>query len=170
LIRVLIATALLLLVTDERTPVTGFFDLPVTGGSATYEMLGLQPEERGFALTLLAREMFAQSAGALERAAAVRNFVGQLAQPGKAQEIAGDTRPMTIAAPLTADIWRDVLQLSDKTDLFAALINNRSAMLVCAGTMSTDASMRSLLDRDRGLLKWIVKSAPAAFWLSARSL
>src|SRR6185503_8051467 len=104
------------------------------------------------------------------RAAAVRNFVGQLTQPGKAQEIAADTRSMTIAAPLTADHWRDVLQLSDKTDLFASLINNRSAMLVCAGAMATDPSMRALLERDRGLLKWIVKTAPAAFWVSARSL
>jgi hypothetical protein len=170
LIRVLIATALLLLVTDERTPVTGFFDLPVTGGTATYEMLGLQPEERGYALALLSRGLFAQSAGALERAVAVRNFVGQLVQPGKAQEVAADTRPLTIAAPLTADHWRDVLQLTDKADLFAALINNRSAMLVAAGAMSTDPSIRALLERDRGLLRWIVKTAPAAFWISARSL
>lgn len=170
MIRVLIAAGLLLLVTDERTPVTGFFDLPVTGGTATYEMLGLQPEERGYAISLLAREMFAQSSGALERAAAVRNFVGQLIVPGKSQEIAADTRPITIAVPLTADHWRDVLQLPDKADLFASLINNRSAMLVAAGAMAADPSIRVLLDRDRGLLKWIVKTTPAAFWVSARSL
>ena len=170
MIRVLIATALLLLVTDERTPVTGFFDLPVTGGTATYEMLGLQPEERGYAITLLAREMFAQSSGALERAAGVRNFVGQVNQPGKEQEIAADTRPITIAVPLTADHWRDVLQLPDKGDLFGALINNRSAMLVCAGAMAADGSIRALLERDRGLLRAIVKTMPAAFWAAARSL
>jgi hypothetical protein len=166
----LIAAALLLLVTDERTPVTGFFDLPVTGGTATYDMLGLQPEERGYAIALLAREMFAQSSGALERAAAVRNFVGQLNQPGTAQQVADDTRPITVAAPLTAGHWRDVLQLQDKADLFAALINNRSAMLVCAGAVNADPSMRTLLDRDRGLLRWLVKTAPAAFWTAARSL
>src|SRR5262245_6344956 len=119
-------------------------------------MLGLQPEERGYAIALLAREMFAQSSGALERAAAVRNFVAQLNQPGKSQEIANATRPITIAVPLTADHWRDVMQLPDKADLFAALINNRPAMLVCAGATSADPSIRSLLDRDRGLLKWIV--------------
>ena len=33
------ATLVLLFVTDERTPVAGFFDLPVTGGTATFEML-----------------------------------------------------------------------------------------------------------------------------------
>ena len=46
LARIVIATALLLFVIDERTPVTGFFDLPVTGGTATYDMLGLHPEEQ----------------------------------------------------------------------------------------------------------------------------
>lgn len=170
MIRVLIATLVLLLVTDERTAVTGFFDLPVTGGTATFEMLGLQREERGHAIALLSRQMFSQSAGAIERAFAVRNFVAQLALPGKAQEIASDTTAITIAAPLTADHWRDVLQISDRADLFAALISSRPAMLVCAGAMAGDPSLRSFLERDRGLLRWIVQTAPAAFWVSARDL
>ena len=159
---------LLLLVTDERTPVTGFFDLPVTGGTATYEMLSLQPEERGHAIALLAREMFTQSASALERSFAVRNFVAQLSMPGNDKGIAADSRPLTIAAPLTADHWRDAMELPDKADLFGSLISNRSALLVCAGAMAADPSMRALLDRDRGLLKWILKTAPAAFWIAAR--
>ncbi|HWI20533.1 MAG TPA: hypothetical protein VNT81_22410 [Vicinamibacterales bacterium] len=171
MIRVLIATlAALLFVTDERSAVTGFFDLPVTGGSATFEMLGLRPEERGHALSLLARELFSQSAGAVERAISVRNFVGQLAAPGKEAAIAGETQALTIAAPLTASHWRDVLQLNDRADLFAALINNRPAMLVCAGTASADPSLRALLDRDRGLLRWIVRTTPAAFWIAARGI
>lgn len=170
MIRVLISTLVLLFVTDERTPVTGFFDLPVTGGSATYEMLGLQPEERGHAIALLAREMFIQSASAFERANAVRNFMAQVSAPGKDKEIVADTRPMTIAAPLTADHWRDAMQLADKVDLFGALLSNRSALLVCAGSMAADPSMRALLERDRNLLRWIVKTAPAAFWIAARNL
>jgi hypothetical protein len=170
LIRVLIATLVLsLFAADERTAVTGFFDLPVPGGTATFEMLGLHPEERGHAIALLAREMFTQSAASLERAAAVRNFVGQVSKPGQDEEIAAETRPLTIAAPLTAGHWRDVLQLQDGADLFASLIANRSAMLVCAGAMATDPSMRALLERDRGLLRWLVRTAPASFWLSARS-
>lgn len=163
-------TLALLFVTDDRTAVTGFFDLPVTGGTATFEMLALQPEERGGAIALLAREMFAQSAGAVERAGAVRNFVAQLSTPGKAQEIAADSKPITIAAPLTVDQWRDAMQLPDRADVFAALITNRSALLACAGATATDPSMRALLERDRGLLRWIVRTAPAAFWISARSL
>ena len=62
------------------------------------------------------------------------------------------------------------MQLPDKADLFGALISNRSALLVCAGAMAADPSMRALLERDRGLLKWIVKTAPAAFWIAARDL
>ena len=170
MIRVLFATLVLLFVRDERTPVSGFFDLPVPGGTATYEMLALQPEERGHAVALLAREMFTQSAGALQRADSVRHFIAQISAPGKDKEIAADVRPLTIAAPLTADHWRDVLQLPDKADLFGALLSSRSALLVCAGAMATDPSMRALLERDRGLLRWIVKTAPAAFWIVARHL
>jgi hypothetical protein len=170
LIRVLIATLVLVFVRDERTPVPGFFDLPVTGGTATYEMLALQPEERGHAIALLAREMFTQSASAIQRSESVRHFIAQISAPGRAKEIAADTQPITIAAPLTADHWRDVLQLPNNGDLFGALLSNRSALLVCAGAMATDPSMRALLERDRGLLRWIVKTAPAAFWIAARHL
>ena len=164
------ATLVLLVVTDERTVVPGFFDLPVTGGTATFEMLGLRPEDRGQAIALLSREMFTQSASAIERSMAVRHFVAQLSQPGNATGIAADAKPVTIPVPLSADDWRDVMQIPDKADLFAALISNRSAMLVCAGTLAADPSLRAFLGHDRGLLRTIVRTAPAAFWLSARSL
>ena len=36
--------------------------------------------------------------------------------------------------------------------------------------MAADPSMRALLERDRGLLRWIVTTAPAAFWVAARDL
>jgi hypothetical protein len=163
------ATLVLLLVTDERTPVTGFFDLPVTGGTATFEMLGLQPEERGHAIALLVREMFTQSASAIERSNSVRTFIAQASVAGKDQAISGETRPITIAAPFTADHWRDAMQLPDQGDVFGALLSNRSALLVAAGAMAADPSMRALLERDRALLRWIVRTAPAAFWMSARS-
>ena len=170
MIRVLITTLVLLFVTDERTAVTGFFDLPVPGGTATFEMLGLQPEERGHAIALLSREMFSQSASAIQRSAAVRNFITQSSLPGKAQEITADMRPLTIAVPLTADHWRDVLELPERTDLFGALIASRPALLTAAGLMAGDPSLRSFVEHDRGLLKWIVRTAPAAFWTSARDL
>lgn len=161
---------MILTTADDRTPVPGFFDLPVTGGTATFDMLGLRPEERGSAIALLARSMFSQGGSAAERAAGARRFIAGLSVPGNTSATDTDAQPVTIAVPLTADHWRDLLAPQGRGDLFAALIANRSVLLVCAGAMNTDPSVRSLLERDRGLLRYLAKSAPAAFWVSARSL
>ncbi len=169
-----VALVALLSVTDDRTPVPGFFDLSVTGGTTTFDMLGLHPEERGSAIALLARSMFSQGGNAAERAESVRRYIASLStdpvSPELAASLATNGGPITIAVPLTADHWRDLLGPQAPRDLFAALISNRSVLLVCAGTMSTDASTRALLERDRGLLRWIARTAPAAFWVAARSL
>lgn len=164
----IVALAALLFVSDDTKPVTGFFDLPVTGGTATFDMLGLQPEDRGPAIALLARSMFSQGGSAAERASGARRFITSLAAPGTASD--AESRPITVAAPLTADHWRDLLGPQAPKDLFAALISNRPVLLVCAGALATDASVRALLERDRGLLRWIARTAPAAFWLAARSV
>lgn len=170
--RFLIVALVALAAADDRTPAPGFFDLPVTGGTTTFEMLGLRPEERGSAVALLARTMFGQGSGAAGRAASVRRYLAELAVPGDQQlePPPPGTQPITIAAPLTADHWRDLLELPGGADLFAALMSNRSVLLVCAGVLSAEPSVRSLLDRDRGLLRAIVRTSPAAFWHSARSL
>jgi hypothetical protein len=176
--RLLLAALVILTVADDRTPVPGFFDLPVTGGTTTFDMLGLRPEERGSAIALLARSMFSQGGSAAERAAGVRRFIAGLSVPGNvaadppSPPSFGDTdsQPITIAVPLTADHWRDLLGPAGKGDLFAALLANRSVLLVCAGAMNTDASVRALLARDRGLLRYIVRSTPAALWVAGRSL
>ncbi len=161
---------MILATADDGTPVPGFFDLPVTGGTTTLDMLGLRPEERGAAIALLARSMFNQGGSAAERAAGVRRFITELSVPGNAAAAESSTQPVTIAVPLTADHWRDLLAPQGKGDLFAALLSNRSVLLVCAGAINSDASVRSLLERDRGLLRYITRSAPAAFWIAARSL
>ena len=168
--RLLFVALVILTTADDRTPVPGFFDLPVTGGTAAFDMLGLRPEERGSAIALLARSMFSQGGSAAERAAGARRFIAGLSVPGNAPAADSDSQPITIAVPLTADHWRDLLAPLGRGDLFAALIANRSVLLVCAGAMNTDASVRSLLERDRGLLRFVAKSAPAAFWVAARSL
>src|SRR5688572_30825317 len=178
----MVALVTLLSVTDDRTPVPGFFDLPVTGGTATFDMLGLHPEERGSAIALLARSMFSLGGNAAERAAGVRRHITGLTTPGASSpgnppalsnpdgfDETG-SQPITIAAPLSAEHWRDLLGPQAPRDLFAGLISNRSVLLVCAGTMHTDVSTRVLLERDRGLLRWIARTAPAAFWVSARSI
>src|SRR5688572_32876929 len=140
----MVALVTLLFVTDDRTPVPGFFDLPVTGGTATFDMLGLHPDERGTAIALLARSMFSQGGNPAERAAGVRRFVTSLSLPDRAAASDTEAMPITIAAPLTADHWRDLLGPKAPRDLFAALISNRAVLLVCAGAMSTDASTRAL--------------------------
>jgi hypothetical protein len=164
-----VLVALMSVAADDTKPVPGFFDLPVTGGTATLQMLGVHPEERGAAIAILVRSMFNQGGSAAERAAGARRFISSLAAPGSAAADT-DTQPVTIAVPLTADHWRDLLESRESKDLFAALISNRSVLLVCAGALHTDASTRALLDRDRGLLRWIARTAPAAFWVSSRSI
>jgi hypothetical protein len=166
----MVALVAWLAVTDDTKPVPGFFDLPVTGGTATFDLLGLQPEERGSAIAVLARSMFSQGGSAAERAAGARRFITSLSTPGSDAASENNGRPITIAAPLTDDHWRELLGPDAPKDLFAALLSNRAVLLVAAGAVNTDASMRALLQRDRGLLRWIARTAPAAFWVAARSL
>ena len=155
---------------DDKTAVPGFFDLPVTGGAAAYEELGLVPEERSQALAIIARQIYSQSPSIAERSAA-RRLVFALSAPG-AQTAAGsvESDPITIAAPLSADAWRDLLSLPKNADLFAALLSNRNALLMAAGALTTDASVRALLEKDRGLLRILAKNFSGAFLVAARSL
>lgn len=153
---------------DATTPVPGFFDLPVTGGTATYEQLGLTPDERGVALAVLARQFHGQGADRGEVGRVLLSLFGPPAAPPRAP-VPGSP-PVTIAAPLTADHWRDVLELRDRDELFPALISSRPALLVSSAALSADASVRRLLERDRGLLRWLVRNAPGAFHAAARGL
>ena len=153
---------------DATTPVPGFFDLPVTGGTATYRALGLTPDERGVALAVLARELHGQGT---DRGEVARLLASALGKPGAAApEPLPGSRPITIAAPLTADHWREVLELRGRAELFPALLANRPALLVCAATLSADLSLRHLLERDRALLRWLVRTAPGAFVAASRGL
>ena len=133
--------------------------------------LGFVPEERGTALVLLAREIYSQSAGFNERSAAARRLTFVLAAPAAQVASEGsDSDPIAVAAPLSADAWRDLLEVPRNGDLFAAIVSSRGALLTSAGAMSGDASLRALLEHDRGLLRWIVRNAPGAFTLVGRSL
>lgn len=154
-------------VADVTAPVPGFFDLAVTGGTATYHALGLAPEERGVALSILARELHGQGT---DRGTIARMLESTFPQGGAPAELPAGSQPITIAAPLTADHWRDVLELRGRAELFPALLANRPALLVCAATLSADASLRRLLERDRGLLRWLVRNAPGAFLAAGRGL
>jgi len=150
------------------TPVPGFFDLTVTGGTSTYEALGLAPEERGVALAILAREFHGQGTDRGQIARLLASIFGTPAAPAPPPD--PSSTPITVAAPLTADHWREVLELRGRAELFPALIANRPALLVCAATLAADASLRDLLARDRGLLRWLVRTAPGAFTAASRGL
>jgi hypothetical protein len=150
------------------TPVPGFFDLPVTGGTATYEALGLAPEERGVALAILARSLHGQGTDRIESARLIASIVGAPGVP--TPPLAPGSSPITIAAPLTADHWRDVLELRGRTELFPALISNRPALLVAGAALAADPSLRGLLERDRALLRWLIRTAPGAFLTASRGL
>lgn len=142
--------------------------MPVSGGSATYKALGLAPEERGVALAILAREFHGQGT---DRGEVLRTLTSIFGAPGApALPPDPDSTPTTIAAPLTADHWRDVLELRGRAEIFPALIANRPALLVCAATLAADPSLRALLERDRGLLRWLVRTAPGAFTAASRGL
>jgi len=150
------------------TPVPGFFDLTVTGGTATYDALGLAPEERGVALAILAREFHGQGTDRGQVARLLASIFGAPGVPAPPPD--PSSTPITVAAPLTADHWRDVLELRGRDELFPALIANRPVLLVCAATLAADASLRDLLGRDRGLLRWLVRTAPGAFSAASRGL
>ncbi len=157
---------------ETRADLPGFFDLAVTGGASTYEAMGLVPEERGVALVLLARQLYSQGTGGAERAS--RRLTAILSEgpaPAGAQGREPQAAsPFYIAAPLTADAWRDALEAPSRGDLFAMLAANRAALLTASGAMAADPSIRALLERDRALLKWIVRTAPGTFAIAARSL
>ena len=150
------------------TPVPGFFDLTVPGGLAAYEALGLAPEERGVALAILARALHGQGT---DHGEAARQVAAALAPPVPGNAPADDGSPaITIAAPLTADHWRDLLELRGRTELLPALLANRSVLLVCAATLAADPSIQQLLERDRALLRWLARTAPGGFTVVARAL
>lgn len=153
---------------DAPTLVPGFFDLPVTGGTAVYEQLGLTPDERGAALAVLARQFHGQGTNASQVGQLLVSVFGPPAGPPL--PAVPDSQPISIAAPLTADHWRDVLDVRGRAELFPALISNRAALLVSAATLSADGSVRRLLERDRALLRWLVRNAPGAFHAAARGL
>ena len=153
---------------DERSEIAGFFDLQVTGGAEGFDALGLQPEDRGVAIAVLARAQYRQGASGPARPFGARQMASSQDDPPAESE--GDSPPVTVAAPLRASVWRWALDVPDGGDLFSALVANRSALLVCAGAMATDGSVRALLDRDEGLVKWLIRFAPAGFAQVARSL
>ena len=150
---------------DEQIP--GWFDLPVPGGLPTLEALEMTLEERALTLPVLARGLYDRD----QRIGITQARLATVLADLSTQASSGD--PIAIPAPLSADIWRDLLPPARPpapTDLFLRLITDRNALLLAAGLTTTHPSVRMLMMRDRDLLRFIYRQAAGPFVLTARRL
>ena len=81
-----------------------------------------------------------------------------------------DAEATVVPAPLSAEVWRELLEVAPQDDLFRRLSGNRRALMVAVGLMATDDSIRSLMARDRDLLSFVHREGASAFAIVARSL
>jgi hypothetical protein len=139
------------------------FELPVTGGRAALERLGIRPEERGTALVLLARALHGMSATASSGSLAAVFAETYEAAPTVAQGTPADEPPAAILAPFSDRAWRRALALEDRADLFVALVKTRGALLVASGALQAAPSVRRWLGGDPSLLQRIIRLWPGAF-------
>ncbi len=148
----------------NRDQIPGWFELAVTGGGTTLDALGIPSRERAFTLPIIARALHDRDG----RVGMTQPRLTKLLAEVAATPSTGDQ--VTVPAPLDARIWRQLLPPPDEGDLFARLVVDRNALLVAVGLMATDDSIRSLLSRDRDLLKFIYQNAAGAFAIAARRL
>ena len=142
----------------------GWFDLPVPGGAATLAALGIAEDERAVTLAILARALHDRDA----RVGLTQTRFMSLVPPFGATTSQGDT--LTIPVPLDARTWRQLLPPPEERDLFVRLVSDRNSLILAAGLMATDDSVRALLARDRDLLRFIHQNAAGAFNVAARRL
>jgi hypothetical protein len=142
-----------------------WFDLPVPGGLATLEALGIGADERAFTLPILARALTDRESRTGFRAARAAAILA--AAPPQAMP---EQHATAIPAPLDAKTWLQLLPAPDQRDLFTRIVSDRNALLLAASLLAADASIRALLVRDRDLLRFIYQHASGGFALAARRL
>jgi hypothetical protein len=148
-----------------REDLRAWFDLPVPGGLATLEALGIAKDERAFTLPILARALNdRESRVGLTPARSAALLAAATAQSRPESEA------VAVPAPLDAKAWGQLLPASEQRDLFTRIINDRGALLLAAGMLTTDDSIRTLLERDRDLLRFVYQHAAGGFALAARRL
>lgn len=157
------------LTAERRPPVPSAFELQVPNGQATLAALGIRPQERGVALDLLARGLHGVS-GRPSGFTGMPENRAALAAAWSAPNAPGPGITLSILAPLTEDAWRQALDLDDAAGLFARLVTDRGALLVAAGSMASEASLRQLLTSDRTLLREVVRLHSGAFAVLAPAL
>lgn len=146
----------------------GWFDLSVPGGITTLEALDIAADERALTLPILARALHDRDAriGLTEQrlSAALASAVA----PATGGNVARDE--VTVPAPLDARTWEQLLPQSEERHLFRRIVADRSALILAAGLMTTDDSVRAWLQRDRDLLRFLYRNGAGGFLVAARRL
>lgn len=146
----------------------GWFDLSVRDGWRTLESYGVARDERALALTVIARQLSGRDRGVTPSDRVSSRATDDSSEPPTVGDVVQPS--VTIPVPLTEEVWRTLLRLEPRDDLFDALRRDRGAMLLCLGLTATDGSVRALLLRDRDLLAAIHRESPGAFAVTARRL
>ena len=161
-------TAVVIGVDARDTRLSGWFDLPIAGGEATLTALGIEPDERASTLPVLSRALEDRQSRLGRAPDALQRILDQTT----AGALGGtpDAEATVVPAPLSAEVWRELLEVAPQDDLFRRLSGNRRALMVAVGLMATDDSIRSLMARDRDLLSFVHREGASAFAIVARSL
>jgi len=152
---------------------SGYFLLPLPGGQPVFERLGIQPEERGHALMLIARALHGAAVinptGSL--AIAFTEVFGPITLPSAGVPSAETTDPNAVVlAPFDDRLWRQLLTLTPDADLFTQLVKHRGALLVAAGALEAGPAVREWLADNPRLLRQIVRELPGSFTQAAPAL
>jgi hypothetical protein len=156
---------LLLAPLNARQESHGWFDVPIPGGTATLDALGIAPDERALTLHLLARALYDRDTRVGLTPARVFSLLNSSASAPQ-----GEDDGATIPLPLDPKTWWQLLPPPDKGDLFARVVTDRNALLTAIGLTTADESIRSWLGRDRDLLKFVYQHGASAFAVVARRL
>ena len=148
-----------------RQEFAGWSDLPVPGGTATLDALGIADEHRALTLPILARALYDRDTRIGPTPARV---FALLKAAATSQD--GDGHAISIPLPLDAKTWRQLLPPPDRGDLLARVVADRNALMTAIGLIATDDSVRAWLARDRDLLKFVYQHASTGFAVAARRL
>ena len=150
----------------------GYFLLPVPGGQAVFERLGIRNDERGYALMLFSRALHgavvSNPSGSL--AITFTEVFGPLTVTAPAVAIPSNGPPVTLLAPFSDQIWRRTLSLDPSADLFTAIVKNRGALLVAGAALEAGPGVREWLAAEPRLLGQIVREWPGSFAQVAAAL
>ena len=150
------------------TPLAGWFDLRIQGGSAALASLGIEADERALTLPIVARAIFDRQSRLGRSPDTVMTVLSAAGVPAVGGVTEAET--ITVPAPLDAAIWRDLLALKPADDLVMRLLTDRHALLLAVGLMTTDGSIRTLVADDRDLRRFLYREGAGGFALAARHL